>query len=64
MSSHTTAALAEQRRQQLLAEVTSYRHARAVRAQRAHRPSPRPTRRRTVPRPMVAFQTWLAAGQL
>lgn len=60
-----TTALAAQRRQHLLAEATYYRQTRAHRAQPASRPSARPTvARRTLTRPMVAFQTWLAAGQL
>lgn len=64
-SYHSTTALAEQRRQDLLAEATYFRQTRAYRTQRAHRPSSRPTRsRRTLTRPMVAFLTWLAAGQL
>jgi hypothetical protein len=62
---YATVALAEQRRQHLLSEATYSWQARAYRAQRGRRPSARPTRaRRTLTRHMVAFQTWLAAGQL
>ena len=62
---YATVALAEQSRQHLLAEATYSWQARAYRAQRSPGPSARPRwARRTLTRHMVAFQTWLAAGQL
>lgn len=54
MNHYATAQLAEYRRQQLTADATWHRQTRRHRSRPGHRPN----------RPLAAFNTWLAAGQL
>jgi hypothetical protein len=59
MNDYTTAAqLAHIRRRELLADATYHRPVGAFSARRTGRPSA------GLRRPIAAFQTWLAAGQL
>lgn len=61
MTTYTTAQLAEIRRQELIADATRYRQARA---RRFRRPASHASARKHRPRPIAAFHAWLAAGQL
>jgi hypothetical protein len=54
MNTHIAAQLAEVRRQELIADATYYRQARAHRSRT----------RNHLDRPISAFHGWLAAGQL
>ena len=57
MNEHGIAQLAEIRREELLADATLYRRTRKHRSPTSFRPG-------SARRPLSAFHTWLAAGQL
>jgi hypothetical protein len=65
MNPTITAALANQRHAQYLADAAEFRRSHAARLPRPNRRNSVPTsRERTIRRPLNAFHTWLAAGQL
>jgi hypothetical protein len=61
MTSFLNAQIDQQRRERYLSEAESFRQARAARPVRPARVS---RKNRIVTRPLYAFQTWVAAGQL
>ena len=65
MNPTITAALANQRHAQFVADAVEFRRSHAARLPRpGRRVAARTHRERTVRRPLNAFHTWLAAGQL
>jgi hypothetical protein len=65
VNSMLNATIADQKRQQYISDAETFRRARAGRPARVPRTKrTRPAGRGFVTRPLVAFQTWLAAGYL
>ena len=65
MNPTITAALANQRHAQFVADAVEFRRSHAARLPRPHRRNGvRSERRQTIRRPVNAFNSWLAAGQL